>query len=44
MNEKIIAWSLTVVWANGESEQILDVPSHISQDIEEFLNLLEEQN
>ena len=38
----IQAWSITVVWDNGEEEQISDVPSWASQPIDEFLNSVEE--
>jgi hypothetical protein len=36
--KKIIAWSLQVVWDDDSNEIIYDIPTHIAQDIDEFLN------
>ena len=39
----IQAWSITVVWDNGEEEQILDIPDDVSQPIDDWLTEVEEQ-
>lgn len=41
--KKIIAWSLQVVWDDDSNEIIYDIPTHIAQDIDDFLNLVEEE-
>lgn len=42
--KNIIAWSIQVVWNDDSMENIIDIPNHISQDIDEFLNFIEEDN
>jgi hypothetical protein len=41
--KKIRAWSLNVVWDNGEEEKNVDVPQHTANDIEYYLDVLEEE-
>lgn len=41
--KKIRAWSLNVVWDNGEEDKNVDVPQHIANDIEYYLDVLEEE-
>lgn len=41
--KRIIAWSIAVVWDNGEEEQIIDIPSDVSQPIDDWLTEVEEQ-
>ena len=38
----IQAWSITVVWDNGEEEQISDIPSGVSQVVDDWLTEVEE--
>lgn len=40
---RIVAWSIAAVWDNGEEEQIIDIPSDVSQPIDDWLTELEEQ-
>lgn len=40
---RIVAWSISAVWDNGEEEQIIDIPSDVSQPIDNWLTELEEQ-
>lgn len=39
---KIKAWSFNIVWEDGTEEKNVDLPNHIMNDIEDFLNYLEE--
>ena len=39
----IVAWSISAVWDNGEEEQIIDIPSDVSQPIDDWLTEVEEQ-
>jgi hypothetical protein len=41
--KKIRAWSLNVVWEDGEEDKNIDVPQHIANDIEYYLDQLEEE-
>lgn len=41
---KIVAWSLQVVWNDGSTEVLDEIPNHISQDIDEFLTFIEEES
>ncbi len=40
---RIVAWSITAVWDNGEEEQIIDIPSDVSQPIDDWLTEIEEE-
>ena len=40
---RIVAWSIAAVWDNGEQEQIIDIPSDVSQTVDNWLTELEEQ-
>jgi hypothetical protein len=40
---RIVAWSITAVWDNGEEEQIIDIPSDVSQPIDDWLTEVEEE-
>ena len=40
---RIVAWSISAVWDNGEEEQILDIPDNVSQPIDDWLTEVEEQ-
>ena len=39
----IVAWSITAVWDNGEEEQIIDIPSDVSQPTDDWLTEIEEE-
>ncbi len=39
---KIKAWNFNIVWEDGTEEKNVDLPNHIMNDIEDFLNYLEE--
>jgi len=41
--KKIRAWSLNVVWEDDTEEKNIDVPQHIANDIEYYLDQLEEE-
>ena len=41
--KKIRAWSLNVVWEDDTEEKNIDVPQHIANDIEYYLDQLEEK-
>jgi len=43
MSRKIVAWSLCVVWDDKEEEVILDTPPYVSDAVDDFLNVLEQQ-
>ena len=40
---RIVAWSISAVWDNGEQEQIIDIPSDVSQTVDNWLTEVEEQ-
>ena len=40
---RIVAWSISAVWDNGEEEQIIDIPSDVSQPIDDWLTEIEEE-
>lgn len=40
---KIKAWCLNVVWDDDTEEKNIDVPQHIANDIEYYLDQLEEE-
>jgi hypothetical protein len=42
--KKIKAWSLNVVWDDGQEELNIDVPDHIVRDIEYYLDCLEDDD
>jgi len=39
----IVAWSVVVEWSDGTKQELMDVPSHISQDIDEWLTQVEDE-
>ena len=40
---RIVAWSISAVWDNGETEQILDIPDDVAMTVEEWLTEVEEE-
>ena len=40
---RIVAWSISAVWDNGENEQILDIPDDVAMTVDEWLTEIEEQ-
>ena len=40
---RIVAWSISAVWDNGENEQILDIPDDVAMTVDEWLTELEEE-
>ena len=40
---RIVAWSISAVWDNGETEQILDIPDDVAMTVDEWLTELEEE-
>jgi hypothetical protein len=40
---RIVAWSISAVWDNGEEEQILDIPDDVAMTVDEWLTEVEEQ-
>jgi hypothetical protein len=40
---KIKAWCLNIVWDDDTEEKNIDVPQHIANDIEYYLDQLEEE-
>ena len=41
--QTITAWSVMVEWSDGTKQELLDVPSHIAQDIDEWLSQVEDE-
>ena len=41
--QSIVAWSIAVEWSDGTKQDLIDVPSHISQDIDEWLTQVEDE-
>ena len=41
---RIVAWSISAVWDNSETEQILDIPDDVAQTVDNWLTELEEEN
>ena len=41
--QSITAWSVMVEWSDGTKQELVDVPSHISQDIDEWLTQVEDE-
>ena len=40
---RIVAWSISAVWDNGEEEQITDIPDDVAQTVDQWLTELGEQ-
>lgn len=40
---RIVAWSISAVWDNGETEQIIDIPDDVAMTVDEWLTEVEEQ-
>jgi hypothetical protein len=40
---QIVAWSLNIVWDNGEEEIITEMPNYAASGVDEFLNELEDE-
>ena len=40
---RIVAWSISAVWNNGETEQILDIPDDVAMTVDEWLTEVEEE-
>ena len=41
--KRIVAWSISAVWDNGENEQILDIPDDVAMTVDEWLTEVEEE-
>ena len=41
--QRIVAWSISAVWDNGENEQILDIPDDVAMTVDEWLTEVEEE-
>ena len=39
---RIVAWSISAVWNNGETEQIIDIPDDVAMTVDEWLTEVEE--
>jgi len=40
---RIVAWSISAVWDNGEEEQITDIPDDVAMTVDEWLTEVEEE-
>ena len=40
---RIVAWSISAVWDNGEEEQILDIPDDVAMTVDDWLTEIEEE-
>jgi len=40
---RIVGWSISAVWDNGEEEQILDIPDDVAMTVDEWLTEVEEE-
>ena len=40
---RIVAWSISAVWDNGETEQIIDIPDDVAMTVDEWLTEVEEE-
>jgi hypothetical protein len=40
---RIVGWSISAVWDNGEEEQILDIPDDVAMTVDDWLTEVEEQ-
>lgn len=43
LKTRIVAWSISAVWDNGETEQILDIPDDVAMTVDEWLTEVEEE-
>jgi len=39
---RIVAWSISAVWDNGETEQIIDIPDDVAMTVDDWLTEVEE--
>ena len=39
---RVVAWSISAVWDNGETEQIIDIPDDVAMTVDEWLTEVEE--
>ena len=40
---RIVSWSISAVWDNGEEEQITDIPDDVAMTVDEWLTEVEEE-
>lgn len=40
---RIVAWSISAVWDNDETEQIIDIPDDVAMTVDEWLTEVEEE-
>jgi len=40
---RIVAWSISAVWDNGETEQIIDIPDDVAMTVDDWLTEVEEE-
>jgi len=40
--KKVTAWSINVVWEDGEEEILTDVPNYVAEAVDSHMTLLEE--
>jgi len=41
--KRIVAWSISAVWDNGEQEQITDIPDDVAMTVDAWLTEVEEE-
>ena len=41
--KRIVAWSISAVWDNGENEQITDIPDDVAMIVDAWLTEVEEE-
>jgi hypothetical protein len=41
--QRIVAWSISAVWDNGEEEQITDIPDDVAVTVDSWLTEIEEE-
>ena len=41
--KRIVAWSISAVWDNGEEEQITDIPDDVAMIVDAWLTEVEEE-
>ena len=43
LKTRIVAWSISAVWDNGETEQIIDIPDDVAMTVDDWLTEVEEE-
>jgi hypothetical protein len=41
--KRIVSWVVEVEWEDGTTEKVADIPSHVANEVDGFLTMLEDE-